>query len=107
MNAKLSAHNFSFSNDNFSNRQSVIDNAFNFNNNESDQRFNFKKINFFNSQLHEKSSFIDASMKHTSDDIVFRDIYLFIARVKNFVDVHEIELIRKNLFRCLQDDIID
>ena len=105
MNVKLSTSN-SFSNDNSSNRQSNIESAFNFSNND-DSRFNFKKVNFFNSQLHDKSSSIDASMKHINNDIMFRDIYLFIARVKNFVDMHDVELIRKNLFKCLQDDVID
>ena len=46
-------------------------------------------------------------MKHINDDTMFRDVYLFITRVKDFVVVHETKMIRKNLFRCLQNDVID
>ena len=104
MNVKLSTNNFS--NDIFSNKQSVIDNIFNFDNN-NDSRFNSKKIYFFNFHFNDKTSFIDASMKYISDNTMFRDVYLFITRVKNFVDVHDVKLIRKNLFKYLQNDVID
>jgi hypothetical protein len=46
-------------------------------------------------------------MKHINDDTMFRDVYFFIVRIKNFVDIYETKLIRKNLFRCLQNDVID
>ena len=76
-----------------------IDDVFNIDNN--DDRFNSKKLNFFNFFLNNKFDFIDSSMKHINDDTMFRDVYLFITRVKNFVVVHETKMIRKNLFRCL------
>ena len=82
-----------------------IDDVFDIDNN--DDRFNSKKINFFNFLLNNKFAFIESSMKHINDDTIFRDVYLFITRVKNFVVVHETEMIRKNLFRCLQNDVID
>ena len=82
-----------------------IDDVFDIDNN--DDRFNSKKINFFNFLLNDKFVLIDSSMKHINDDTMFRDVYLFITRVKNFVVVHETEMIRKNLFRCLQNDVID
>ena len=82
-----------------------IDDVFNIDNN--DDRFNSKKLNFFNFFLNNKFDFIDSSMKHINDDTMFRDVYLFITRVKNFVVVHETKMIRKNLFRCLQNDVID
>ena len=82
-----------------------FDDVFDINNN--DDRFNSKKINFFNFFLNNKFVFIDSSMKHINDDTMFRDVYLFITRVKNFVVVHETKMIRKNLFRCLQNDVIN
>ena len=98
---KMSTNDFS----NFSIDNENIDDVFDIDNN--DNRFNSKKINFFNFFLNNKSVSIDSSMKHINNDTMFRDVYLFITRVKNFVVVHETEIIRKNLFRCLQIDVID
>ena len=103
---KLSTSNNDFSS-NFFIDDDDIDDVFDIDDNNDDQRFNSKKINFFNFLLNNKFAFIESSMKHINDDTIFRDVYLFITRVKNFVVVHETEMIRKNLFRCLQNDVID
>ena len=41
--------------------------------------------------------YIDALIKHVEKDIYFRDVHLFLDRVKQFMFIKEVEMIRENL----------
>ena len=69
-------------------------------------RFQSKKLSFFNFTYQNKTIFEVAALKNNAKDIIYRDVFTFINRVKNFAAIHDVELIRNNLYRCLQNDVL-
>ena len=66
-------------------------------------KWNAEKLRFFDSMYDNKSISIDQVMKHAEKNIYFRDVYLFLNRVKNMTLIHEDQFVRENLFICLRD----
>ena len=54
-------------------------------------------MRFFNSFYNNKSSNIEVKIKYIKKKIYFRDIMIFINRIKNIARVKNIELLRNNL----------
>ena len=54
-------------------------------------------MRFFDSFYNNKSSNIEAEIEYTRKKIYFRDITIFINRIKNIARVNDIELLRNNL----------
>ena len=50
-----------------------------------------------------KSVNTEQVMKHANKDIYFRDVHLFLDRVKNMTLIHDDQFVRENLFICLRD----
>lgn len=61
------------------------------------------KVNFFDLIYDEKSFVIDNLIEHVNKNTYFRDIYLFIERIKNITIVKNANLLRNNLYICLCD----
>ena len=71
--------------------------------NDDCSRFQFKKLNFFDFKYNKKTIFEAISLKNIIEKIVYRDVYLFIERAKNFAKTHDDNIIRINLYRCLKN----
>ena len=63
-------------------------------------KWNVKDLNFFDSLYDEKSVNNNEVIIHTSKNTYFRDVHLFIERIKNFVMIKDAELIRDNFWTC-------
>ena len=81
-------------------RQRSEDAAFSNNDN---TRWNAEKLEFFDFMYDSKSINTEQVMKHADKDIYFRDVHLFLDRVKDMTLIHDDQFVRKNLFICLRD----
>ena len=55
--------------------------------NQKNNRFVFKKLNFFDFIYNEKSVVNVLSLKNINKNIIYRDVYIFIVRVQTFVTI--------------------
>jgi hypothetical protein len=60
-------------------------------------------IEFFDFMYDNKFTFTKKFIKHVEKNIYFRDVHLFLKRVKDVTKVKDVAQIRKNLFTCLQE----
>ena len=74
--------------------------------NNDNSRWNAIELEFFDSMYDNKSINIKQIMKHTSKNTYFRNIHLFLDRVKNITIIHDDQFIRENLFICLRDTVL-
>jgi hypothetical protein len=70
------------------------------------ERWNAVDLEFFDSIYDEKILVTVEFMQHVEKDIYFRDVHLFLDRVKNFVMTKEVEIERNNLYTCLRESIM-
>ena len=63
-------------------------------------------MRFFDSFYNNKSSNIEVEIEHAEKKIYFRDITIFINRIKNIAKVKNIELLRNNLQIYLRDKVL-
>jgi hypothetical protein len=66
-------------------------------------RWNAIDLKFFDLIYDEKILITIESIQHVEKDTYFRDVHLFIDRVKNFVVAKRAEIIRNNLYTCLRE----
>jgi hypothetical protein len=59
-------------------------------------------IEFFDLMYDNKSTFTEEFIKHVEKNIYFRDVHLFLKRVKNVTRVKNVNQVRENLFICLR-----
>lgn len=72
----------------------------------NDNKWNFSKINFFDSLYNDKSSLINNVIKYASKNTYFRDVHVFIERIKNIIQIKNDELIHNNFYICLKNMIL-
>ena len=82
---------------NLSNKNVFNDNTF---------RFQSKKLNFFNFFYQNKSTSKIFSFENTNENIIYRNVYIFINRIKQFIETYEKKIIRNNFYRCLQNHVL-
>ena len=88
---------FEFSNSqNTSTSQNVV-------NNDNFNRWNVDEIDFFDFNYDDKFVVIKEVMKHVDKNIYFRDVNDFINRVKNMINVKDVEFVRQNLYICFRE----
>jgi hypothetical protein len=46
-------------------------------------------------------------MQHADEDTYFRNVHLFIDRVRDFAVVKGVEMIRNNLYTCFREQVMD
>jgi hypothetical protein len=63
-------------------------------------------LRFFDSIYDEKFTITTDSMQHVDKDTYFRDVHLFIDRIRNIAIIKEIETVRSNLYTCLRDTVM-
>ena len=69
-------------------------------------RFVIKKLKFFDFNYDDKSISIDSSSKNINENTIFRNVHVFVNRIKNFVNTQNVELIRDNLYRYLKKNVL-
>ena len=70
---------------------------------QSDNRWNAAEIEFFDSLYDEKSAAIENVIEHSEKDIYFRNVHVFIERVKDMTQIKDDILIRNNLYSRLRN----
>jgi hypothetical protein len=70
------------------------------------ERWNAVDLEFFDSTYDEKILVTAKFMQHVEKDIYFRDVHLFLDRVKDFVMTKEVEIVRNNLYTCLRESVM-
>ncbi len=63
-------------------------------------------MKFFDFMYNDKFMHIDDSLKHSSKKTYFQDVHLFIKHVKNILHIKDANLVRTNLWICLQDIVM-
>ncbi len=66
-------------------------------------RWNSTEVKFFDSMYNDKFMHTDDSLKHSGKKTYFRDVHLFIECIKNILHIKDANLVRTNLWICLQD----
>jgi hypothetical protein len=66
-------------------------------------RWTISNIEFFDLMYDNKFTFTKEFIKHVEKDIYFRDVHIFLKRVKNVIRVKNVNQVRKNLFISLRD----
>ena len=77
------------------------------NDDNDNSQFQSKHLDFFDSFHDDKSVIIDAAMKFTNENIVFRDVHLFMIKAKDFVVTKNENIVRRNFFQCLKNDVLN
>lgn len=68
-----------------------------------DIRWNAQDVDFFDSYYESKTIFIGESVFHFGKNTFFKNIHLFVSRIKDIVVVKNFKLVRNNLWICLKD----
>ena len=66
-------------------------------------RWNAADIDFFDSLYDGKSAFIDNAIEHSEKDIYFRNVHVFIERIKDMSQIKSEAIVRNNLYTCLRE----
>ena len=77
------------------------------NDNNDNNQFQSKHFDFFDSFHDNKFVIIDAIMKFISENIIFRNVHLFMIRAKNFAIIKNDDFVRRNLYLCLKNDALN
>ena len=71
-----------------------------------DLKWNAFELRFFDSLYDEKSAIIDNVIEHFDKNTYFRDIHIFIERIKNIAQIKDDTIVRNNLYICLRKTIL-
>ena len=94
----------SFESSNFSKFQSTSSSQnTSIDNDNNDNRWNVDEIDFFDSLYDDKSTAIVEFIEYIDKNTYFRNVTYFIERVKNIIEVKNVELIRQNFYTCFRD----
>ena len=67
---------------------------------------NSQEINYFDSFYDNKTIIIDNSIENVEKNIYFRDVHIFIDKIKNMTIIKSEKLIRDNLYTCFKNKIL-
>ncbi len=70
------------------------------------ERWNLVEIEFFDSNFDEKFAFTNEALIHADKNTYYRNVHVFVERIKKMIIVLEFEMIRKNLFFYLRDSVL-
>ena len=68
-------------------------------------RFVSKKFDFFNSRYQNKTTAKASALENIDENIIYRDVHVFIFRIKNYFHIYDYQLIRDIFYWCLQNDV--
>jgi ribosomal protein L17 len=70
------------------------------------KRWNLADIDFFDSNFDEKFVFTNETITHAEKNTYYRDVHVFVERIKKMIIVLEFEMIKKNLSSCLRESAL-
>lgn len=70
---------------------------------EIEARWNSSDIEFFDFNFESQTTVTDVVVKHVEKDTYYRDVHVFVERIKKMTIVLNIDKVRQNLFTCLRD----
>ena len=65
--------------------------------------WNSNDIDFFDFNYEKKSAVIEEILTHSKKNIYYRNVHVFVKKIKKMIIVFDVEQIRRNLFSCLKD----
>ena len=71
--------------------------------NDDDVKWNAQKTDFFDSWYEEKNAIIDNSIEHSNKNTYFRNVHLYIERIKDMTILKDADVIRANLYSCMRE----
>ena len=87
---------------------STIEFVFNANvdNNQFTIKFSFKKLKFFDYKYDKKTTTKNEFIENTFEKTIYKNLHIFINRIRNFIQTFENEIIKNNFFRCLKKNVL-
>ena len=73
---------------------------------ENRSTWNSDDIEFFDSNYEKKSAAIEKILTHSNKNIYYKNVHVFVKKVKKMIIVFDVEQTRRNLFFCLKDTIL-
>jgi hypothetical protein len=70
------------------------------------ERWNAINLEFFDLTYDDKILITSKFMQHVEKNIYFRNVHLFLDRIRNFVATKKVEIMRNNLYTCLRESIM-
>ena len=70
-------------------------------------RWNVSEIECFNSNFDEKFSVTEFVIEHFEKNIFYRDVHVFIERIRQMIIILSSELVWRNLLSCLREIALD
>ena len=71
-----------------------------------DFKWNAFELRFFDSLYDEKSAVTDNVIEHFDKNTYFRNIHIFIERIKNIAHIKNDTIVRNNLYICLRETVL-
>ena len=72
-------------------------------NRSQEKQWNLNLIDFFDSMYDNKSTIIDDSIDNVDKKTYYRDVNLFIDKIKNIIEIDDSNVFKQNLWICLRD----
>ena len=69
-------------------------------------RRNVIDIRFFDSHYNNKTTVIALVIEHVEKDIYFKNIHVFIERVKDMTIIKKNKAVKRNLYNCLKNIVL-
>ena len=70
-------------------------------------RWNVSEIEFFDLNYDDKFFSTESVIEHFDKNIYYRDVHVFIERIRQMTIILSLELVRRNLSFCLRDIVLD
>jgi hypothetical protein len=70
------------------------------------ERLNSDDIEYFDLNFDEKSAFTDKAVLHVSKNIYYKNVHVFVKKIKKMIIMLESEMLKKNLSSCLRESVL-
>ena len=71
------------------------------------ERWNAQEIGFFDPHYDGKTAATASAVEHAGKDTYFRDVHVFIEKIKDMATIKEAEMVRNNLYTCLRGTALE
>ena len=78
----------------------------NVNNNQFIIKFSFKKLKFFDHKYDKKTTTKNEFIKNTFEKTIYKNLHIFINRIRNFIQTFKNKIIKNNFFRYLKKNVL-
>ena len=87
---------------------SIINFVFNANvdSNQFTIKFSFKKLKFFDHKYDKKTTTKNEFIENTFEKTIYKNLHIFINRVRDFTQTYKTKIIKNNFFRYLKKNVL-